>query len=149
MAKQVILRGLFGFPIGITIGQVFSIVVSLIVGQGSFYPTAPSLVDDMGSTIGAVVVQTVLCGIIGSAFAAASYIWEIESWSIAKQTGIYFLVASAAMLPIAYFTHWMPRSITGFALYFAIFLAIFIAIWIIQFFFWKRQVSKINQELKH
>lgn len=147
MEKQAVLRGLVGFPIGIAVGQVFSIVFSLITGQDFFYPTVPGLAEDIGSEIGAVVVQTILCGILGSAFSAGSCIWEVESWSIAKQTGIYFLVISAVMLPIAYVARWMDRSIAGFVLYFAIFIAIFILIWIIQFSYWKRKVSKLNQKL--
>jgi len=30
---------------------------------------------------------------------------------IAKQTGIYFLILSLTMFPIAYITHWMEHSV--------------------------------------
>ena len=35
----------------------------------------------------------------------ASVIWEIDSWSLAKQSGIYFSIACVTMLPIAYITN--------------------------------------------
>ncbi len=48
----------------------------------------------VGSEINAVILQTVLSGMIGTVFSASSVIWEIEYWSITKQTTIYFFITS-------------------------------------------------------
>ncbi len=124
MKKKLIGHGLLGFPLGITIGFVITIIVSVCIGDGSFYPVTPELLNAMGSELSAVVLQTMLCGIMGSGFAMASVIWEIDSWSIAKQTGIYFAIICAVMLPIAYITGWMQHSVAGVLLYIGIFVAI-------------------------
>jgi len=79
-------------------------------------------------------------------FAACSVIWEMDRWSIAKQTCIYFLITSLVMMPIAYFTNWMEHTIIGFLLYFGIFAAIFIAVWFVQYRIWKNKVKKINSK---
>jgi membrane protein YdbS with pleckstrin-like domain len=76
---------------------------------------------------------------------SASVIWEKDDWSIAKQTGIYFLISAIAMLPIAYFAHWMPRSLAGFLSYFTTFIVIFIVIWVIQYCIWKNKIQRINK----
>jgi len=148
MRKKIIQRGLLGFPLGIAIGYVISIFVSLAVGDGEYHPVAFTLVDAMGSEIAAVVLQAVLNGILGASFAIAAIIWEIDEWSIVKQTGIYFLATAAAILPIAYFSHWMERSLIGFAIYFGIFIAIFVVVWITQYFIWKNRIKGINKRIE-
>ena len=72
MKKKMIKRGLFGFPVGITIGFVITVIISACVGDGNFYPVTPELVGTMGSELNAVILQTVLCGVMGAGFAAAS-----------------------------------------------------------------------------
>jgi hypothetical protein len=148
MLKKTVCRGALGFPLGICVGYVITIGVSVVLGTGEYSPCVPALADEFGSELAAVVFQAVLCGILGAAFAAASVIWEMERWSIAKQTGIYFIVASLAMLPIAYFAHWLERSVVGFLLYFGIFTAIFIFVWIIQYSIWKGKVKKLNNGIR-
>lgn len=113
-----------------------------------FYsPCVPDLITAMGNEINAVIIQTVLCGLLGSGFSVSSVIWEIEDWSIVKQTGIYFLIISVIMLPIAYFMYWMEHSVTGFLSYFGIFILIFAVIWIVQFIIGKKNIKRMNEKL--
>lgn len=149
MKKQVLLRGLLGVPLGIAIGYLIAVFVSLSFGDGNFYPCEPELANQLGSEISAVVLQTVLCALLGAVFGSASVIWEMENWSIVKQTGIYFSVTALGMLPIAYFARWMEHSIGGFLLYFGIFFAIFIFMWIIQYCFWKKKIKNINTKVNN
>ena len=147
MKKKVLFRSVLGFPIGITVGYVITILISVGWGQGYYSPCVPELIRIMGNEIHAVILQTVLCGLLGVVFAATSVIWEMENWSLVKQTGIYFLIISVVMMPVAYFTHWMEHSVRGFLIYFGIFAAIFIAIWLIQYAIGKHTVKKMNSKL--
>ena len=147
MKRKIILRGISGFPLGITIGYIITIIISLIWADGYYTPCMPELSAIMGNEINAVILQTALCGLLGAGFAASSVIWEMENWSIVKQTGIYFLIISLIMMPVAYFTHWMEHSIAGFLSYFGIFVLIFIIIWIIWFIINKQNVKKMNNNL--
>ena len=146
MKKQALLRGLLGFPLGIAFNCILAVIISLIKGDGHYYPCVPSLIESVGSEIGAVTLQVVLGGLLGASFAAASVIWEIENWSIAKQTAIYFSVTAIAMLPIAYLTEWMEHTLIGFLLYFGIFLVIFIIMWLLQYCYWKRKIRVLNMK---
>lgn len=145
MKKKILTRGLIGFPIGIAIGVVITIIISICIGKGAFYPVRPELSETMGSELNAVILQTALCGIIGSGFAMASVIWELDSWSLIKQSGIYFLIISVIMLPIAYIANWMEHSVAGILSYAGIFVAIFIVVWLIQYFIWKSKIKKMNE----
>lgn len=144
MKKRLILQGLLGFPLGIAIGFVITILISICVGDGSFYPVTPELMETMGNELNAVILQTVLCGVMGSGFAMASIIWEMDSWSLAKQSGIYFSVACIIMLPIAYVTNWMKHSVGGVLAYIGVFVVIFLIVWLVQYYVWNRKIKKMN-----
>lgn len=149
MKKKIVLRSILGFPIGIAIGYLITIFISLVWAHGYYSPCVPELISAMGNEINAVVLQALLCGLLGTGFAAGSVIWEIENWGIVKQTGIYFIIISIIMLPIAYFTYWMEHSIAGIFIYFGIFVLIFAFIWTIQFVIGKHNVRRMNENLHH
>ena len=148
MKKKMIQRGLLGFPLGIAIGFVITVIISMCIGDGSFYPVNPELIDTMKNELNAVILQTILCGILGTGFAMASVIWEIDSWSLAKQSGIYFAITCVIMFPISYFANWMPHSTAGILSYVGIFVAIFLAAWATQYSVWKRKIKKMNEGIK-
>lgn len=147
MKKKILTRGLIGFPIGIAIGFVITIIISICIGKGDFYPVSPELTETMGSELNAVILQTALCGIMGSGFAMASVIWELDSWSLIKQSGIYFLIISLILLPIAYISNWMDHSVAGVISYAGIFVASFVVVWLIQYFVWKNKIKKMNERI--
>ena len=148
MKKQILSRGLVGFPVGIAIWFVITLIISAYIGDGSYYPVTPELIGSMGNELNAVILQTVLCGIMGSGFAMASVIWELDSWSLAKQSGIYFLIACIIMFPIAYIANWMKHSVTGVLSYVGIFVVIFVIVWIAQYLSWKRKIKRMNDCFK-
>lgn len=147
MKKTVLKRGLLGIPTGIAIGYVITVVTSLFWGDGSYYPCVPAFVDAMGSEIRAVIVQTVLCGLVGMVYAAGSIVWELDDWSLARQTAVYFLITLGSMLPVAYAAYWMERSLAGVLGYAAIFCAIFVGIWISQYLGWRAKINRINKKI--
>lgn len=148
MKKQLISRGLLGFPLGISLGYIITIMVSAFFGKGYYSAVMTELVTMMGNEINAVILQTLLCGILGTGFAMASLIWEIDSWSLAKQSGVYFAIACALMLPIAYITNWMKHTLVGILSYIGIFVLIFIIVWLSQYFALKSRITRINREVK-
>ncbi len=147
MKKKIFLRSILGFPIGIAIGYWITICISLVWANGYYSPCVPELISVMGNEIRAVVLQALLCGLLGAGFAASSVIWEVENWGLTKQTGIYFLITSLTMLPIAYFAYWMEHSVAGLLRYFGIFVLIFAMMWILQFAIGKHNVRRMNESL--
>lgn len=147
MKKAIISRALMGFPAGIAIGQCISLLVSAFLGKGTFQSCVPSFVAAMGSELGAVALQTLLCGILGAASAASSVVWATD-WSLVKRTVVSFLVLTLSMLPIAYITEWMEHSVKGFLLYFAVFTLIFALIWLVQYLALKHKIKKLNQKMQ-
>lgn len=147
MKRKIFLRSILGFPLGVAMGYLITIIISLVWADGYYSPCVPGLTVAMGSEINAVLLQALLCGILGMGFAAASVVWEMEDWGIIKQTGIYFLIGSVIMMPVAYVTYWMDHSPEGFLSYFGIFATIFAVVWVIQYTVGRRNVRKMNEAL--
>ncbi len=147
MKRKIVLRGALGFPLGIAIGNLITIGISLIWAQGYYAPCVPELISVMGNELNAVILQTLLCGLLGVGFGGGSVIWELDDWGIMKQTGVYFVIVSLFMMPVAYAAYWMEHSMKGFLSYFGIFALIFAVIWAVQFTAGKRMVKKLNANL--
>lgn len=148
MKKKIILRSISGFPLGLSIGYLITIVISLVWAEGYYAPCVPALAERMGSEINAVILQALLCAILGMGFGGSSVIWEIEEWGIAKQTGIYFLIVSLIMMPIAYISYWMEHTLKGILSYFGIFALIFAIVWLIQYGRAKHSVRRMNEKME-
>jgi hypothetical protein len=147
--KKILLRIFMGIPIGITIGYLITVVISLGYGEGNYLPCSPFLIEQFGNQSHAVLVQLVLLVILGGGFGGLSIVWEKDEWSLLKQTIVYGVGIAMIMLPIAYFTYWMEHSIRGFFIYFGIFIIVFIIVWFIQYTFWKLRIKKMNAQVHH
>lgn len=145
MKKQWLWRGLLGFPLGVAVGYGITILISLIWAGGYYAPCVPELTETVGSEIGAVLLQAVLSGLLGTGCGLLSLIWGIDSWSLTRQGVTYFAGLSAVMLPVAYVNCWMEHSLAGFLEYCGIFVGIFVLVWLIRYSVWKRRVRRMNQ----
>lgn len=148
MKKQVILRGFLGIPMGIALGYIITILISLTHGGTDYSPCVPTLVEMAGGELNAVILQTIMCAVLGMTFSACSVIWELDNWSIAKQTGIYFLITALVMMPVAYVTHWMEHSLRGVLGYFGVFLGVFVVMWISMYLMYRKNINQLNAKLK-
>ena len=61
MKKKLLLRGALGFPIGIAIGYVITICISLMWAGGYYSPCAPELAEALGNEISAVIPCSADC----------------------------------------------------------------------------------------
>lgn len=148
MGKKAFLRSLLGAPLGLAIGYLITIIISLIAGKGAYLAVATMLEQAVGSELKAVAIQAVVVTLYGMMWAGTSVFWEMENWSILRQTITHLLVASLTTLPIAYFMGWMDRSLKGFLVYFGIFFAIYLVIWLSQYSAMKKRVGQINAKVK-
>ena len=149
MKKELLFRLFIGFLGGVVLSYFITIAISLIIGDGNYYPCVPGSTERFGNEVTAVEIQTVLSAILGAGFAGCSLIWEKDEWSLLKQTGIYFSIASVLMMTVAYVCEWMEHSVKGVLSYFGIFLGIFIVVWLVRYMIWKVRISKIKEGLQN
>lgn len=147
MKKNILLRCLIGAPLGLAISTIITIVISVATGDGTYYAVVPELIGDCGGELNAVILQSVLSFLYGAAWAGATAIWEIERFSITKQTILHLVICSAATLPIAYFCRWMPHNGQGIAIYFGTFIAVYCVIWLVLYTGMKRRIRQLNEKI--
>ncbi len=147
MKKKIIYRSLVGAPVGVTISLIISIIISLCSSQGEYVAAPPDLIDWCGSETTAVIVQMICSMFIGAVYSGASVIWEIEQWSLTKQTLIHFAVFVIPFVPISYVLNWMPHDLYGALSYAAGFIFMYIIIWGSMYFSMKTKIKKMNDQL--
>ena len=74
-------------------------------------------------------------------------VWELDNWSILKQTIVHFSVVSIVTMPIAYVNEWMHHSILGAIIYFAIFGVSYVFIWLSQYIAIKKRIDEMNKKV--
>ena len=147
MKKRIWIGAVFGAPVGVLITTVIAIYISYSVGDGTFYPVTPDLEQWCGNELNAVFWQTLVTLLYGAVFGGASVIWEIERWSLLRQTVTHLLIVSLTTLPVALFLGWMRPSVGGFLGYFGLFLAIYAVIWLSIWLSIRIRLSRINRSL--
>lgn len=145
---KIIDRCLYGARRGIAICHLLLICSSLAVGDGKFYAVSPALVADCGGELNAVLLQTVAAMVYGIIWACSGLIWQVERWSLLRQTATHMAVCSLSAFPIAYLMHWMPHDGNGVLIYCGFFLTIYFVIWWRQYLTIRAHVHKMNQKLQ-
>ena len=145
--KAIIKRAILGFIYGVFNGQTILIIESLFMRDGNFYPVAASLVDLAGTKIAAVIIQYFVTGIIGTTFAATTVIFEMDSWSLLRQTIIHFIITSIVMYIAGFLCGWFPHKLSSTLIWFGIFIVIYVIFWISFSSYYKNKVKKMNEVL--
>lgn len=146
--KKAFLRGFVGAPIGVTIGYGITVVMALAFGGGEFSPVVPAMIEAFGTESVAVAAQFGLMCLMGFMFGFASCAWEMEGWSLLKQTVIHFCSITPTTLFIAWACHWAEYTPGGLWGYFAIFVAIYVVIFVIEMLAARAKVKRANQKMK-
>jgi hypothetical protein len=142
--KKALLRGILGIPIGIFIMSLIALIISLCIGKLSF--VSPSFLGSH-SELESYTVQFILCSIVGFVCAASSAFFQIEKWSITKQTLMHFLALTIVYIPTAIYLGWVKFRLLDIVFYVLIFVAIYVVIWIIQYSAMKSKVKKLNGKI--
>lgn len=147
MHKEVINRSLLGFPTGVCIGYFITILESVQAGTGLYYPVAKALTELCSTQIAAVLLQFVLTGILGSVFAGSTVIFEMDTWSLLKQTVLHFITTTTVMFCIAWICRWIPHTTAGALIWIAVFIIIYLIIWFCCCMHYRRFIREINENL--
>ena len=145
--KEVIKRAIIGFMTGIFVGHTISILESLITHDGNFYAVSAALVELTGTNLGAVIVQYFLTGIMGAVFASSSVIFEMDEWSLLRQTATHFVIVSVLSYIAGFLCRWFPHTVGSTLIWFGVFIFVYIIFWVCFMLYYKNKVKKINEAL--
>ena len=117
--KAVLKRAILGFIYGVFIGQTILILESLFKHDGNFYFVSQSLFELAGTKLGGVIIQYLLTGLIGTTFAASTVLFELDEWSLLRQTVTHFIITSIVMYLAGFLCGWFPHTVRSTIIWFA------------------------------
>ena len=145
--KAVSKRAILGFIYGVFIGQTILIIESLFMHDGNFYAVSASLLELAGTKIAAVIIQYFLTGIIGLTFASTTVIFEMDEWSLLRQTITHFIITSIVMYVAGFLCGWFPHTVGSTLAWFGVFVVVYLIFWICFSLYYKNKVKKMNEAL--
>jgi len=151
LAKTVILRMVFGFACTVTVAEIVMLISTLMVtqttGNAQAVPLVPDYAAHFSSPYIALIVQVLLCGLIGMSFSGCSILFEVERWSIVKAAVLHFVLTAIVWVPVSMFCWGLGR-------YKHVFISVFISIgityaatWISRILYYRKETRAINKHL--
>ena len=147
LKKAISKRAILGFIYGVFIGQTILIIESLFMHDGNFYAVSASLLELAGTKIAAVIIQYFLTGIIGLTFASTTVIFEMDEWSLLRQTITHFIITSIVMYVAGFLCGWFPHTVGSTLVWFGVFVVVYLIFWICFSLYYKNKVKKMNEAL--
>ena len=144
MKKKVLLRALLGAPLGVFICQSIALIMSITRGELVVVAIPAAQMEP----VSAALLQYVMSALLGATFAGASCIFELDRWSLLKQTIIHFFTVMPVMFIVTYVCQWVPFELAHILGFIGVFLATYILCWYTQYRFWSRKVRDVNKMLK-
>ena len=142
--KKLFIHSVVGFLLGAGVGNLIAFLLGSSSDGGI---VSVELVAKTGLA-GAIVLQTFLSGLLGMISVGGMLLYEIDKWSLAKATIVHFVSIAACFVGIAIILHWFPLIFVYYAIALGAMAVGFFIIWIIMYLLWKKEVNRMNQELK-
>lgn len=95
----------------------------------------------------ALMVQTLLCGLIGFAFGACSVIMDIARWSMVRQAVVHFVLTACVWVPVSIFCWGLGRYWISFICVFLSMLFTYTVTWTCRIIVCRKEVARINEQL--
>lgn len=150
MKKKVFKLVLIGFFLGMLIGNL----ISYLSCDKSAQPpviVSPALIERTGSVRAAMIVNTLLSGLLGAA-AWAGVIFhdpEVFDWGLTKAAVYHFLLIMVFNIPIALYCGWCPPDPVSILIWTGIMAVSYFIVWLIMFLIYRKETAELNELMKN
>ncbi|HHX70117.1 MAG TPA: DUF3021 domain-containing protein [Gallicola sp.] len=146
MKRKLIIRIILGFIVGAIIGNLITLLVNLGYGEKASI-VSPHQVEAIGK-LWAIILQTILSGLLGVTGVGGIYFYDIESWSLLKSTIAHSLSILIGFIVVFPVLKWVPFTFWSCLIIAIIVSVVYALIWLIMYLIWKKEVEKMNEDLK-
>ena len=146
--KKLIVHLIVGFLVGAGIGNLIAFLISLLTGGNAeaHHIVAMQLTAKIG-LVGAIVLQTFLCGLFGMGSIGGMLLYQIDNWSLAKATIVHYVLIVTCYVGCSLILYWFPPEFVYYAISVGAMTVGFFIIWLCMYLVWKKEVRKMNEEL--
>ena len=147
--NRIIVHSSLGLALGLLVGDIITAVSATHeYNDGMLYVCTKELTEAVGSELGAFILQTLLSGLFGAVGMGLSSLYRIESWSIAKATGIHFSITLVFFYLTAFTLKWWSiRDAEWCLIMLVIFVAEYLIIWMVNYLTNRKSVREMNKAL--
>lgn len=152
MWKKSVSRGVVSFALCVTVNIIVLMIKTMstvkMTGDAQAMPElVPEYAAFFDNPFMALMVQTLLCGLIGFAFGCCSVIMEIAKWSMVRQAVVHFLLTACVWVPVSVFCWGLGRYLISFVSVFLSMVFTYTVVWTCQIIICRREVARINAQL--
>lgn len=152
MWKKSVSRGVVSFALCVTVNIIVLMIKTMstvkMTGDAQAMPElVPEYAAFFDNPFMALMVQTLLCGLIGFAFGCCSVIMEIAKWSMVRQAVVHFLLTACVWVPVSIFCWGLGRYLISFISVFLSMVFTYTVVWTCQIIICRREVARINAQL--
>ena len=138
MLMNTLKRAVSGFVLGMAVGNL----IAALTGQPDIF--SPALLTKAGSLSTALLLQTLLSGVIGGVAWAGISLYDLERWPLLQADAVHFGLILLAFLPIARFLGWLDTP-ASLLLTIAIMAVAHLCIFLIMCAYYRAQVREMNR----
>lgn len=143
MMKKLLQRIIAGYAITLCANLPVHLAVAHLAGTA----VVPAFSAMFRTEIAATLAQTMLCGLIGAAFAGASLIFETGRWNYLVLGAVHFAVTAAVWIPVTMLCRWIPSNAAGLACCFGGWLLTYAVNWLVQYFIYRSRIRELNRQI--
>ena len=143
--KTILKLAIIGFIMGAFIGN--GITAAFASSADGFVIVAPQLSEEYGY-VTAIILQTVVSGLLGIITFAGTVVYYSERFSIAAATLIHMSLSMVTMALVSNFLWWTDRTLEGTLLFLLFIFMIYVLIWVSITVSYSIQIRQINEALE-
>ena len=147
MLKRTLQLAFTGFILGMAIGNIIAIVSSYAAG-GEVLAFSPELLEKTGSAASALLLQTLLSGLMGAVSFGGVILYEIDSLPLPAVSIIHCAMILAVYFPIAFSLYWLEPTLRDAGMMGCIMIAAYAVIWLIMHVRYRMEVREMNELLE-
>ena len=135
LLKEILIRGLQGISIGVTLIYTMIFIFILVSGQNQIISSS------------FFIKQYIAGAVIGFTFGVLNLLYQVDKLGIIGATIIHFIGICIVFFPIGYYVNWIgPNSMTIIEALIILMISYFF-IWLICYLGWKKEIDNINRSL--
>ena len=131
LVSKGVVRGLFGFALGVIVGLVFLWAGS----DGGWGPLK-------------IALHIILSGVQGMVAMGFTIAYEVESWSVTRCTVTHFIITFRTYFIIGFSLGWFPLDKAFTYILVGCMVVAYFMIWVIMYLISKKQTKELDDELK-
>ena len=144
---NIVKLALIGFVLGVTVGTLIEIVVSLCVNEDTLLFTT-TLLERTGSPLIAFAVQTILLGLFGALSFVPIIVYDMENIGLLWATMIHWAVIVMGFIPVSVYLGY-SASVKEVVLMAGYQTLAFVGIWLIMSAKYRAEVNELNRLLQN